>query len=226
MKGECLMFTNYKKPFQLMFDADPGGGGNPPAEPPADPQDPPAEPPVEPVVFDEKQQAEIDKIINRTIKKERTRAEKEKQDAIDREKMTADQKAEADRIAREKAATEREQKANDRIVNLEIKDIARELGVAAKKLDRFMKVIDRDDLAVDEDGNVDRSKVLAAVKAVLADMPEFKGVAGPGPGAEFNGGNPGGPKYTMAQIQAMTPKEIAADYDEVAKSMKIHQTKK
>lgn len=234
------MFRNYVqsmvmgKPFQPMFEADGGQGGAGNGDGGQDDkgadgggdgqkddggQD-------EPVKFDDRQQAELQKIIDRTIAKERKRAEKEKQDALDREKLSAEQKAELDRQNAQKAAEEKERKANERIVNLEIKDVARELGVAAKKLDRFMKVIDRDDLAVDEDGNVDRSKVLAAVKAVLADMPEFKGTDSKGPGADFGGGNPGGAKYSMAQIQTMSPKEIAADYDEVQKSLKIHQTKK
>jgi hypothetical protein len=222
------------KPFQSFYNADPGGGGgtppnDPPADPPADPQNPPADPPPnnEPVTFTDTQQAQIDKIVNKTIAKERARAEEERKKAEEKAKLSAEAKAELERKEREDAVNKKEQQANERLINLEIKDVARELGVAAKKLDRFMKVIDRDDLVVDEDGNVDRSKVSAAVKAVLADMPEFKGGSTQGPGAEFGGGgNPGGAKYTLAQIQAMDAKAIAADYDEVQKSLKIHQTKK
>jgi hypothetical protein len=231
------MFKNYVstimggRPFQPMFSPDGGGGGPqdpPPTDPPADPpNDPPADPPEDPVKFDDKQQAEIQKIINATIAKERKKAEKAAADAAAeaerKAKMTAEEKAEAERKEREEAAQKREAKANERIVNLEIKDVARELGVSSQKMDRFLKVVDRDDLKIDEDGNVERSAVEAAVKAVLADMPEFKGsTSSKGPGADF-GGQQGGAKYTLAQIQGMSAKEIAADYDEVQKSMRIHQ---
>jgi hypothetical protein len=180
----------------------------------------------DPVKFDEKQQAEIQNIINRTIAKERAKAEAEKKKAEERAKMSADEKAEAERKDREEKAQEKERKANERIINLEIKDVARELGVSSKKLDRFLKVVDREDIEVDEDGNVDRSKVEQAVKGLLADMPEFKGADGSkGPGGDFDKGGGVGAKYTMAQIQAMTPDEVAKNYDEVMKSMAIHQKK-
>jgi hypothetical protein len=180
----------------------------------------------DPVKFDDRQQAEIQKIIDRTIAKERAKADEEKRKAEERAKMTADQKAEADRKEAEEKAKEREQKANDRLINMEIRDVARDLGVSAKKLERFLKVVDRDDIAVDDEGNINRSKVETAVKAVLADMPEFKGTDNPkGPGSGFDQGGAVGAKYTMAQIQAMTPGEVAKNYDDVMKSMAIHQQK-
>lgn len=243
-----MMFRNYVQsmlmgqPYQPMFDADKGGGagsgeggqegsggeggegsqggeGGAAGEGSGGEGDKPT--------FDEKQQAEIDKIIARTIAKERSKADKAAKDAVAeaerKAKLTAEQKAEEDRKDRERLAAEKEQKANTRIVNLEIKDVARELGVSSKKLERFLKVVDREDLEVDEDGNVDRKKVESAVKAVLADMPEFKGVEQKqGPGGDFGGGGDGA-KYSLAQIKSMSPEEMAKNYDEVMKSMKIHQ---
>jgi hypothetical protein len=61
---------------------------------------------------------------------------------------------------------------------------------------------------------------------VLADMPEFKGADNnKGPGSGFDQGGGVGAKYTMAQIHAMTPQKVSKDYDEVMKSMAIHQKK-
>lgn len=180
----------------------------------------------EPIKFDEKQQAEIDRIIKQRLAKEAKKQEKAVQDAIEREKMTAEEKAEQDRIVAEKKAKDREAKANERVVNLEIKDIAREFGVPSKKLDRFLKVVDREDIEVDDDGNVDRSQVESAVKALLADMPEFKGPESKkGPAGEYNGTN-NSAKFSKAQIESMTPEEVSKNYEDVMKSMAIHNKQK
>lgn len=181
----------------------------------------------EKVTFTDEQQAFIDALIKKNTAKERAKAEadrkKAEKEAADRAQMTADQKAEADREAREKAAQAKEAKANERIVNLEIKDVARELGVSQKKIERFLKIVDRDELEVDENGDVDRAAVELAVKAVLADMPEFKGSDQQrGPDADFNKGGGVGAKFTRDQIANMSPQEVAANYDDVMKSMAIH----
>lgn len=179
----------------------------------------------EKLTFSEQQQAEIDKIIARTIAKERSKAESERQKAEERAKMSAEEKAEAERKEREQKAQEREQQANAKIIGLEIKDVARGAGVPAKKIERFMKLVDRDEIDIDDNGDVNRSDVEKAVKAVLADMPEFKGSEDPkGPGGDFNGGG-AGVKYTKQQIESMTPQEIAKDYDNVMKSMAVHNKK-
>lgn len=180
----------------------------------------------DPVTFDDKQQEHIQKIINQTIAKERKRADDEKRKAEERAKLSAEEKAEAERKDREEAAAKREEAANNRLINMEIRDVARDLGVSAKKLDRFLKVVDRDNIQVDEDGNIERSAVETAVKGVLADMPEFKGTGGSrGPGSDFGGGDTGGAKYTLAQINDMSPEEVAKNYDDVMKSMASHNKK-
>jgi hypothetical protein len=247
MKGEVCMFRSYVqsmmagRPYQIMMDADKGGGGGDPQDPqdppkdpenPDDPQDPqdPDNPEDkdkdDPIKFTDEQQAEINKIVARTIAKERSKAEAERKKAEERAKMSAEEKAEADRKDREEKVKEREEKANARIINMELRDIARDQGVSAKKLERFLKVVDRDGLEVDEDGGVDRTKAEQAVKAVLADMPEFKGPSSPrGPGGEFDKGAGGGAKFTISQIQAMSNEEIAKNWDDVQKSMAIHNKK-
>lgn len=229
------MFKNYVlsmldgKPFQTMYEADKGGAGgggsdDPPGDDPEkkkkdDQTDPPKD--DNKVEFSDSQQQFINNLINKTIKDERTKAEKEREKELERQKMDDKQKAEADL----KDAQDKIKAFNDRAVGYEIKDVARELGVPAKKLDRFLKLVDRDELTVDESGNVDRSKIESVVKAVLADVPEFKAPeTNRGPG-EFNGGSKDGAKFTLAQIQAMTAEEVKNNWDDIQKSMSIHNKK-
>jgi hypothetical protein len=172
------------------------------------------------VEFSESQQTFINNLINKTIKDERTKAEQKRQQELDRQKMDDKQKAEADL----KDAQDKIKAMNDRTLGFEIKDMARDLGVPAKKLDRFLKVVDRDGL-MDDDGNIDKSKVKQAVEGTLGDMPEFKGSdAHKGPG-DFSGGGGETVKYSMAQINAMSPEEIKNNYDDVMKSVQFHNKK-
>jgi hypothetical protein len=173
------------------------------------------------VTFDDEQQSFINNLINKTIKEERTKAEAERKKQEERAKMDAKEKAEAEL----KDANEKIKALNEKSLSVEIKDVARESGVSAKKLERFLKVVDRDGL-MDDDGNIDQAKVKKAVDAVLGDMPEFKGPEDKkGPG-DFSGGGGGSVKYSLAQIQAMSTEEVAKDYDEVMKSMSFHNKQK
>lgn len=175
------------------------------------------------VTFDEKQQAHFDKVLAQKIAAERTKAEKAAAkaaaEAEARAKMTAEEKAEADRKDREKKVAEREAAANNRIINLELKSAASAAGVPMKKLERFLKVVNREEIEVDENGDVDQTKVSAAIKEVLDDMPEFKGSdQQQGPGGDFSG-NGGGVKFTQAQIAAMTPEEVSKHWVEIHKGL-------
>ena len=165
-------------------------------------------------------------MINKTIKDERTKAEKERDKELERQKMDENQRREADL----KDAQAKLDQFKNRSLTYEIKDVAREMGVPANKLDRFLKLVDRDEVDVDDDGSVDRSKVSGIVKAVLGDFPEFKAGEGngKGPGGDFDKGSGSGAKYSMAQIKDMSQNEIKDNWDDVQKSMAIHnkQSKK
>lgn len=229
--------------FAPMMNADTGGGaGSSAGEPGAGTGDNPdgaggtgddkdqdkgSEP--EKLTFTEAQQAHIDKLIGQKAAEFRSKAEADAAEKIrlaeERAKMTAEEKAEADRKDREKAIAERETAANNRIINLELKAAASGAGVPAKKLERFLKVVSREEIEVDENGSVDQTKVAAAIREVLDEMPEFKGSGQQqGPGGDFNGQS-GSVKYTPAQIAEMTPAEISKDWDEIQKSMAFHNKK-
>lgn len=219
------------RPFQPLFDADPGAGGgsgDPGAGDPPGGGDPGNNDPGEggnggqsgKVVFTPEQQQHINSLIGKTIKEERTKAEQKQKEAEERAKKDALELAQSDLTEAQKKI----QAQNDRSLNYEIKDAARDAGVPANKLDRFLKVVDREGL-MDNEGTIDGDKVKQAIDATLGDMPEFKGTENPkGPG-EFNGGGQG-VKYSMAQINAMTPQEVKANYDDVMTSLSFHNKQK
>lgn len=181
------------------------------------------------VTFTEAQQAHIDQLIGQKVASERTKAEQKAAEAAEtaaaKAKMTADELAEVERKEQSERAAAREAAANEKIISLEVKDAAREAGVPAKKLQRFLKLVDTKAITIDSEGNPSASEIKAAVSEILADMPEFKAADNQkGPGGDFNGGGTA-PTYTEQQIKAMTPQEVAANYDEVMKSLAAHNKK-
>ena len=174
------------------------------------------------VTFTDDQQSFINQLINNTIKKERDKAEAERQKELERQKMSDEQKVQADLEAARQKAEQFKQKA----VTYEIQDVARDMGVPANRLERFLKLVDREEIQVDEDGNVDRSAVQTVVKAVLGDFPEFKEVGNTkGPGGDFDRGSGNGAKYSMQQIKDRSPEEGKNNWDDVQKSIAINNKK-
>lgn len=248
-KGDNHMFRNYvqslyaHQPFQPMFEADQGGGGSDPGadETPddektnpeaddktgknggeGDPNDSGSDNKEKKVTFSDEQQALINQLIKDTIKKERTKAEAERDRELARQKMDEDERRKADL----EDAKKKVEQYQDRQITYEIKDVAREMGVAANRVDRFLKLVDREDIRMDDDGNVDRLAVQTVVKAVLGDFPEFKATSGgKGPGSDYDKGTGSGAKYSMAQIKDMSQAEIQKNWDDVRKSMDIHNKK-
>lgn len=176
------------------------------------------------VTFSDDQQAFINNLINKTIKEERSRAEKEREKELNRQKMSEEEKREQDL----KETQAKLDQFKSRSLTYEIKDVAREMGVPANKLERFLKLVDKEEINVDDEGNVERTAVSTAVKAVLGDFPEFKASNNQkGPGSDFDKGSNNGAKYSMAQIKDMSQEEIKNNWDDVQKSMSIHnKTKK
>ena len=136
--------------------------------------------------------------------------------------MSDDEKVKADL----EAARQKAEQFKQRAVTYEIQDVAREMGVPGNRLERFLKLVERDEIAVDEEGNVDRSAVQLVVKAVLGDFPEFKATGNQkGPGGDFDKGSGNGAKYSMQQIGKMSPQEIKENWEDVQKSMAVHNKK-
>jgi hypothetical protein len=75
-----------------------------------------------------------------------------------------------------------------RVIDTNIQLTAAANGVRPEKMKHFMKLVDRTDLELKDDGTVDDEKIKAAVDNVLKDMPEFKGIPGAG-GSDFKNGN-------------------------------------
>lgn len=75
-----------------------------------------------------------------------------------------------------------------RVIDTNIQLTAAASGVKPEKMKHFLKLVDRTDLELKEDGTVDDEKIKAAVDNVLKDMPEFKGIPGAG-GSDFKDGN-------------------------------------
>ena len=77
---------------------------------------------------------------------------------------------------------------SQRIIDANIQLTAAAHGVKPEKMKHFLKLVDRTDLELKEDGTVDDEKIKAAVENVLKDMPEFKGIPSAG-GSDFKDGN-------------------------------------
>lgn len=97
-------------------------------------------------------QAELDSIVTKRIARERKKykddleAEKQKADMTEAEKLKAEK---ADAL---KAADERSQKADQRLIKAEIKYISAKLNIIDP--DAAAKLISLEDIEVDDDGNV------------------------------------------------------------------------
>ena len=133
-------------------------------------------------------QDDLDKIIQKRLARERKSWETQ----LEEEKKKASM-SEAERLKAEKEEVEAKlatiQTAHgQKLINTEAKLIATELGVKAEKQKYLMKLVDLEDVTLDEEGNVDTEELTKSIQSVLDDMPELKGgVEIPKAGAEFNG---------------------------------------
>lgn len=161
-------------------------------------------------------QADLDRIINDRLAKERKTFEQQ----IEEAKATAGKSdLEAAQIKLQQTEgklTEVTQAAAQRIAKTEAKVAA---VTAGAKTDRIAAVIAQADLtdAITDDGDVDEAKVAAAIEKVLTDFPEWKAETIPGKsGGELSGGGPGGkPTFTRKQIADMSQEERLKRIDEI-----------
>lgn len=178
---------------------DPPTPTDPPVVPLVDPpEDPPPAPPLDDGPFDAER-------ARRLIENERTRAAEKLQKAnakaaaaearakaLEQEQETEHETA---RRERDEAKVEAERlRANSERVAIDValRDAAADADVPAKKIKRLVRLVDREDLSVDEQGEVDGAP--EAVVAFLEEFPEFKGERLEDPPAdpppEPPGGNP------------------------------------
>lgn len=156
--------------------ADPPEPDPEPLDPEADPDEPapdpePPAPPKEP--FDEER-------AMRTIRKQREAEKKLKADrdriAAERDALRAEKETEAERTARlleeTKAENERlRQAGRSATISAALRDIAIERDIDPKRVSKVIRLIDRSDIEIDDDGDVVGAE--DAVDSFLEDYPEF-----------------------------------------------------
>lgn len=145
-------------------------------------------------------------------------ADKAKREAAELRKAQETEHETAKREAGEaKLENERLRSTNQRLkIDAAIREAAAEADVPAKKVRRLLKLVDRDDIRVDADGEVDADTAAEAVSDVLEEFPEFKAEPTPGdppedPPLEAPGGNPDrkrqSKELTTEQVQKMAAED-------------------
>lgn len=158
-------------------ETDPEPPDDPEVEPEPEPQDPDPTPEPPKEKFDEERAMRTIRQQRETEKKER---ERRQQAEAERDELRRAQETEQERMVREtgeaKEAAERERRRADKAaIDLALRDAAAEEGIPGKKLRRLLKMVDRDEITVDEEGSV--SGVEDAVADLLDEFPEFREVA-------------------------------------------------
>jgi hypothetical protein len=113
--------------------------------------------------------------------------------------------------ARLEGATAATAAANKRIIRSEVK------AAAAGKLKNpalAVKLIDLDSLEVDEDGEVDEEAIAEAISALLEENPYLAAQGGDTKFDSARGKPKQKPKLTKADLDKMTPEQVAKAYDE------------
>jgi hypothetical protein len=163
----------------------------------------------------------------RLIQNERERAAKrlkKAQDDADAAKAEAaklrqEKETEQEKVARElgeeRTARERDRANAERLtIDAAIRDAAAEADVPGKTIRRLVRLVDRDDIAIDADGEVDGAT--EAVEAFLTEFPEFKAKPAPEP----NDGDPPEPEPAggAPDRKRKAPKEMTrAQVEKLAK---------
>jgi hypothetical protein len=129
------------------------------------------------------------------------------------EKANAGKPAEEQALdaARAEGATAATAAANKRIIRSEVK------AAAAGKLKNpalAVKLIDLDSLEVDEDGEVDEEAIAEAISALLEENPYLAAQGGDTKFDSARGKPKQKPKLTKADLDKMTPEQVAKAYDE------------
>lgn len=160
-------------------------------------------------------QADLDRIINEKLGKEKARYEQQIKDLKDGAGKTELEKVTAERDRFKEQAENSGKAGGQRLAKSEAKVAAL---AANGRTDRMAAIVAQADLsdAVGDDGEVDEGKVKTAIEKVLADFPEWKQTGGK------SGNDLGGdkdktdkPTFTRDQIRKMSPEERAKRIDEL-----------
>lgn len=151
------------------------------------------------------QQQYVDGIIARRLRESQQRldgeVERRVQEQIEREKMSAAEKAQAERDEAKREAEEAKSGSKREVASARVEVALLAAGIKADRIDKVARLVNVDDVASAEDP---KTAAAEAVRQVLADFPEFR----PTPGA--SGGELGG----GGQQQAVTLEQFKGmDYD-------------
>ena len=151
------------------------------------------------------QQAHVDGVIARRLREEKQRmdgeVERRVQEMLEREKLSAAEKAQLERDEARKAAEEATTGSKRAVAEARVETALLAAGIKPQRIDAVARLVDLDEVAGAED---QKAAAAAAVQQVLADFPEFR----PTPGASGGELNPGGAAgaVTLEQFKGM-------DYD-------------
>lgn len=183
-------------------DPEPDPEPTPEPEPTPDPEtepdpEPGSEPTPEPAEENFDQERAMRTIRKQRAEEKRLKAERDHVKA-ERDALLAEKETEQERLVRtaDEAKAENERlraAARTAIIDGALRDAAIDGGIDPKRVKRVLRLIDRSDITVDEDGEVDGTE--AAVEGFLEEFPEFKAKADPAPDPEEQpkhtpGGNP------------------------------------
>lgn len=178
------------------------------------------------VKFTPEQQAAIDELVAERVRRaERAAAKREQDEAAEaarRAQMDETERLKAEKEDAEKRAAEALAKAERTLVNAEARVVAAAAGAKPERLDRIIRLLDLDGVAV-EDGTPDAKAIAAAVDALKADVPELFAAGAPSKrsGADIDGGD-GKRVWTRAQIAELAkwPAEYAKHEAEIDAAMR------
>lgn len=139
----------------------------------------------------------------------------------DKEAMTEAERLQNELTQAKTQATEATERANKTAISSEARLKAVQLGVDPKRLSRFIKMVELEDITVDNNGLPDVEKIESRLQEILDEMPEFAKKKAPqqGAGEHFGGGSGEKLPLTLAQIKTMSKEEIAENIEEVRKVM-------
>jgi hypothetical protein len=161
-------------------------------------------------------QADVDRIIDTRLKRERKDAAATLESEKAKAAMTEADRLKAEKAESEKKASDAQTAADKRVIAAEAKVQASTAGVKPEALGYVLKLADLSDVTIGDDGEPDAAAIKAAIETVLKDVPALKGTAGTGgkAGSEF-GGNGGPVTLTEEAISKMTSDELKLRMPEV-----------
>lgn len=177
------------------------------------------------VTFTPEQQAHIDSLIADRVERAKNTAKEqalaEAKQQRDREQMDELDRVKAEKADAEKVAGDAVAERDRVIVQAEAKVQALATGVSAERLEKALRLLDLDDVKVD-DGKVDAGAIKKAVEKLKGEIPElFGGATGAQrSGGDFSGGGEGKRSFTAAEVKAMSPEEYAKHRDEIMAAMR------